>query len=409
MKKVYSIALAAVAALLAACAGSENDPVPAPAPVICPEDFQAVPLKEVARDNVPKANGFAIDLFRRSFAASGTDNTCISPVSVFAALAMAANGDSGPTRDNVLDVLGYDAGDLSMLNIFCNALLTETKALNGTSDCVYSQSVWHKPDVTLNSTFERRMRGVFDADIFSCNLASGEGMAAINQYVSDFTRGMIPEFLSQPLDVRVALINTTYFKGKWKEPFDPGQTSEGTFTNLDGSYGRVDFMFHQGTMQYGLTDGIECLRLPYLGDRFTMTLLLPESPSGFADMLADLSPARLAALDAGISTTEGMFVMPRFEASTSVELLDILRDMGLGKDNPAMFDSVSDDEVFVLSTVKHGVRIIVDEEGTEGAATTIVGMDNAIGTFVSFNRPFIYMVRDTEADAVLFIGAVTKF
>ena len=136
-----------------------------------------------------------------------------------------------------------------------------------------------------------------------------------------------------------------------------------------------------------------------------MTLLLPETSSGFSDMLDRLSPELLKEIDGMFKTVKGAVIMPRFEASASVELLEILRDMGLPAGG---FDSISEDEEYFLSTMRHAVKVKVDEEGTEAAAVTMAGT-NSIGTYVSFDHPFIYLIRDTAADAMIFIGAVTKF
>ncbi|MDE6484803.1 MAG: hypothetical protein K2L14_05370 [Duncaniella sp.] len=395
--------LSSLAIILPAC--SEVDNQPAPLPAVCPVEWESVPLSSIDAHNIDKANGFALDLFKKSFAAE-PENLCLSPVSVFAALAMSANGDNGAARNNVLDVLGYGHDGLSELNIYCNALLTETRSLNGTTDCEYANSLWYSPDVAINPVFASNIKNIFDADIFRTTLSDMNGMKEINRYISDHTHGLIPEFLTSPLDIRVAMINTTYFKGAWKEAFDKNLTARGSFRNLDGSVSDAQYMHREGKIDYAATDGIQSIRLPYLGDRFTMTIIMPEAEGDFDSMLSQLSAASLRNLDSQYKSTEALIGIPRFEASVSLELLDRLNEMGL---NNKGFNGISENESFFIVTVRHGVRLIVDEEGTEAAGATMVGVENACPNFIIFENPFIYIIRDTISDTILFIGAVTKF
>ena len=67
-----------------------------------------------------------------------------------------------------------------------------------------------------------------------------------------------------------------------------------------------------------------------------------------------------------------------------------------------------------LVLFQHAVRIIVDEEGTEGGAASLGGMFADSGaeyrpTEIKIDSPFAYMIRDTQSGTVLFMGAVTEF
>ena len=56
------------------------------------------------------------------------------------------------------------------------------------------------------------------------------------------------------------------------------------------------------------------------------------------------------------------------------------------------------------------VRIVVDEEGTEAAAATAVAMVESAPSRsfnLTFDRPFLFCIRDRPTDAVLFLGRVT--
>ncbi len=81
----------------------------------------------------------------------------------------------------------------------------------------------------------------------------------------------------------------------------------------------------------------------------------------------------------------------------------------------ADFSAITTAEQLFISAVIHQANIDVDEKGTEAAAATAVGMSTggcgASGPdkviTLRLDRPFLYLVRDLETGAVLFMGHVT--
>ena len=68
-----------------------------------------------------------------------------------------------------------------------------------------------------------------------------------------------------------------------------------------------------------------------------------------------------------------------------------------------------------IALMKQVAKIQVDEEGTEAAAVTVIGMDGKsaitepeIVTFHA-NRPFLYVISEKQTGAVFFIGQYTGY
>jgi len=66
-----------------------------------------------------------------------------------------------------------------------------------------------------------------------------------------------------------------------------------------------------------------------------------------------------------------------------------------------------------ISTVIHQTFIDVQEEGTEAAAVTTVGLDGSSGgeyvpTYFKADRPFLYVIKENSTGAIVFIGKVGK-
>lgn len=77
----------------------------------------------------------------------------------------------------------------------------------------------------------------------------------------------------------------------------------------------------------------------------------------------------------------------------------------------ADFSSLIENRDAYIATVVHKTFIEVDENGTRAAASTLVGISKmsmpAINP-VCLNRPFVYMIVDTETNLPLFIGVQTE-
>jgi serpin B len=70
------------------------------------------------------------------------------------------------------------------------------------------------------------------------------------------------------------------------------------------------------------------------------------------------------------------------------------------------------EERLFVGMVIHQANITVDEQGTEAAAATAVGMRATSAPMdppveLTIDRPFLYAVRDTATGAVLFLGRVS--
>jgi serpin B len=104
--------------------------------------------------------------------------------------------------------------------------------------------------------------------------------------------------------------------------------------------------------------------------------------------------------------------IPRFEFSTaSISLKNALTAMGMEdafSETAADFSGMSETPLFV-SDVVHKAFIKVNEKGTEAAAATGVVFATVSVTapkiFIA-NRPFVYLIRDTQTKSILFMGRV---
>jgi serpin B len=105
--------------------------------------------------------------------------------------------------------------------------------------------------------------------------------------------------------------------------------------------------------------------------------------------------------------------MPKFEVEYGVKRLNgVLDNLGMGiafDPYQANFTGIAPPALgnLYVSYVDHKAVVEVNEEGTEAAAVTIVGMQPLIvhgpPSFV-VNRPFYYEIRDDRSGSILFMG-----
>ena len=107
--------------------------------------------------------------------------------------------------------------------------------------------------------------------------------------------------------------------------------------------------------------------------------------------------------------------MPKFQAQTSISLADQLASLGM----PDAFDSAKADfsgmtgsRELMIGSILHQATIDVNEEGTEAAAATMVGMSLTSmpgqSFTIHFDKPFIYVIYETTTNAVVFMGRVVN-
>jgi serpin B len=91
---------------------------------------------------------------------------------------------------------------------------------------------------------------------------------------------------------------------------------------------------------------------------------------------------------------------------------DILKSMGMEhafNEGLADFSGIADvsPQNLYISEVKHKTFVRVDEEGTEAAAVTSVGVGlTSLPPSMTVNRPFVFIIHERESGTNLFMGKV---
>lgn len=358
---------------------------------------------------------FALGLLQKAVAQSTGENAMLSPYSVTEAIAMTANGAGGDTLTEMETVLG--GLPLSDLREY---LLTQRQNLPNTDKCklTSANSIWLREGaISVKPDFLQSNADYFGSEIFQ-GAFDDKTVEDINKWVSGNTDGMIPQILDAiPAETVMYLINAVCFDAKWETQYTEDEVTEYTFTNADNSTTQVQMMRSQENTYLFDDSGAQGFYKPYEGGKYAFAGILPAEGVSAEDYVQELTPDCLQGMLAGRITAEVEVGIPEFSSDYSVVLNDTLREMGMPTafTGDADFTNMADEgNDLYIGKFLHKTHIEVDPKGTKAAAVTMVQVDSECCVeedhtrYVILNRPFVYMIVDTETDLPVFIGVMNK-
>lgn len=355
------------------------------------------------------ASSFAAELFKDNYSKGKT--TLVSPLSVLTALALVQNGAQGNTLAQLEQALG--GLDRDTLNKYMRAYCD---FLSAGDELKIANSVWTDSSVEAKQAFLQKAVDSYSAQIFSAPLSSKKTVNSINSWVKKNTDGMIPKIIENAdRDAVMMLINAVAFEAKWETPYTNDDIEKLEFNSYSGKSKKTEFMCSTESVYLSDSDAVGFMK-PYKNGRFAFAALLPDEDVSIDDYIASLSGEKLMKIFSSAKKNEEVDVkMPKFKAEYSTQLIDTLKKMGIEDAfdrKSADFSSLIDkNDGAYIGTVMHKTFIEVDQEGTRAAAATLVGISKmsmpAINP-VCLNRPFVYMIVDTETNLPLFIGVQTE-
>jgi serpin B len=238
----------------------------------------------------------------------------------------------------------------------------------------------------------------------------------INAWVEKETRDKIKDLLPKGvLDdlTRLVLTNAIYFKGDWASQFKKDLTRDGEFqTGLDKV--KAPLMHQTARFKYLDADGLQALELPYAGKELSMVVLLPKKADGLAELEKTLSADKVAGWLGKLREQEVVVTLPKFKTTCDYSLSGPLAALGMKKafQPTADFSGMNGrkDDLYITAIV-HKAFVDVNEEGTEAAGATgvVVGVRSVpVRAEFRADHPFVFLIRDTRNDSVLFLGRIVN-
>jgi serpin B len=397
------------AALLLAACNDPNGPSPG-------NPIDALPRQLSVGEGklISASNAFAFDLLKVVNASDRSANVFISPLSASMALGMTMNGAAGTTYDAMHSTLRF--GDLSRteVNESYKSLIELIRGLDKSTQLQIANSIWYEQTWPFRQEFLTESRSYFDAEVKGLDLTKPASADAINAWVSDATSKKIPKIIDNvDGDEVMFLINAIYFKGIWQNQFEKSKTVDAPFHALDGTSANVPLMSQMSQFRRGFGNDYVAIDLPYGNSAFTMVVVLPNSGVDINAFTENLTEAKWNAIDGGMTKGEIGIVLPRFKLDWKKTLNDQLKALGMAvafDDRAADFSRMSSSTTrLIITDVIQKTYVDVNEEGTEAAAATSVGVGpTSAPAYIRVDRPFIFAIRERLSGTILFMGKITK-
>jgi serpin B len=358
----------------------------------------------------------ALEIFKQAY--SLTDNTLVSPLSIQCALALLLDASEGDVKQELIDFYNNEDIESCINNLLANQ--------SNDKDNLYkiSNTVWINSGNSANGSvredYAKAIKEKYKSSIHCSNISSS--VNPVNNWVEENTLGLINKILEEPVskDTNSLLINAVGFDCKWASPFKAEDTEKKDFTLPDSQKVKVDTMYNYGDHSYIETENAYGARLDYgtytdgKAD-YSLVVLMAKPDSSLQKVVENMtSDAIVEYITQENDNIEVKLNMPKFNFEQTIQLNDILQDLGVTKafgDNDDI--RILDNTTSKIDKAIQKTKIEVSEEGTKaGAVTALVMQDCAVDVQqktikeVNVDHSFVYMITDNKNQVPIFMGTI---
>ena len=402
--------------LLAACSPSSSEPAPGP-----PARISTLPrpLSATEQGIVASTPVFGLRLLQAVNPSFTDGNVFLSPLSASVALGMTMTGGAGTTFSEMRETLALPDRSMAALDSGYQALITLLRGLDPRVELRLANSLWYRTSFgpAISPAWTQELRTFFGARVGALDFGAPSAVSTINSWVDSSTAGRIKTIVDEiPASMVLYLINAIHFKGSWRDGFDARRTTPQPFTTHRGTTVQLPMMSRSGNFRVAAVSGRTVLELPYGGDAWALTVLLPAQGEPIDSLVARLTPTawQSAVTSLADAPADAQIVLPKFSLTWEDQLNNELQAMGMRapfRAGVADFTRLAPSigrELFI-SDVKQKTFVDVNEEGTEAAAVTSVGISRtSLPPTYRVDRPFVVAIRERLSGTLLFLGKVVR-
>ncbi|MBM4033177.1 MAG: serpin family protein [Planctomycetes bacterium] len=395
-------------------------------------------LKELAAGN----NRFTLDVCAKLM---GTEegNLFLSPFSIRTALGMTYAGAREETAREMKKALRFTLDDEALHAAARRALQLMQPGADASYTLHVANSLWGQKGYAFLKPFLDLTAASYGSGLTEVDFAreTEKARQTINLWVEQKTREKIKDLIPRgglPELTRLVLVNAIYFFGHWEREFDKALTQDAQFFVSPQKTATAKMMRHKTwqvkekpTFRYLGTGAFQALELPYKGGQVSMALFLPKDKGGLPAVEKDLLGPGTGDAEGTLGEHLGKLAasrkqqvhvhLPKWKITWGTkELTPLLKSLGMseaftpGKADFSGMNGVKPPsaEALYVSAIFHKAFVDVNEEGTEAAAATAVGMAGTgmpppIPVFRA-DHPFLFLIRETATGQILFIGRVAE-
>ncbi len=360
---------------------------------------------------------FSLKLFQAISVAQSESNLFISPLSVSTALGMALNGAAGQTYSDIQSTIELSGLTEEECNL---AYKTVHDLLSGIDEQVIfeiANSMWYHDGFAILPSFVETNRHYFYAEVESLDFSAPSALDIINNWVNEKTHGKIEKILDYiPPDAVLYIINAIYFKAMWQYEFDKDYTKDENFYITPQTSIKTPMMKTTADLKYFQDSTVQIVDLPYGQGNYSMTVFLPEPATPLDDFITNLNMDQWNWYLSQLEVKNGTVSFPKLKLEYELLMNDVLKQLGMAIafGSGANFTRIRATGGIFISRVIHKTFVEIDEEGTETAAVTLIEFrevsagEPELDFFINVNRPFMFVIREKETGAILFMGKIVE-
>ncbi len=358
------------------------------------------------------SNAFAMDLYAALRKQEG--NLFFSPANIACTLAMAEAGARGKTAQEIRDVLHMPDDSLAMHKAF-GAL---GKSAPGGILLYSANAIWSPEPIQLLEPFQTIMERAYGVNsVMTPNPGdSREYHIQINEWIAKETNNRITEAIRfedlPPGGLSLSLVSASYMNGQWRAQFPRQRTETAPFTTASGETVEVPTMHMDDFLEYGEKENCQVLEMSYQNSVMAMILVLPKEPDGLPALEKELTQIEVNAWLPKMQPVMAIVSLPRFRFTSDLHLGNVLGKMGMPTafSDKADFKNMMSIDGLQLKLAKHCSWVDVNEEGTEAASATVmgIGMPGMVDESVDFiaDHPFLFFIQDRKSGLIHYVGRV---
>jgi serpin B len=323
------------------------------------------------------------------------ENLIISPLSIFQALSLAANGAKEQTRSEMLDLLQcYTIDELNKINFDIISKFKEFSTID-IANAVMTTFTPLKDFTTI-------------AEKYSAPIEPLVSLEQVNNWCRNKTHGKIDKILDV-LDPRtlMVILNAVYFKGEWVTKFHSYQTKKLPFYNLGSEEIKIDTMNRISRYKYYEDKKVQAIELRFEKDFMSALIILPSEGTDinkYIDTLSISNDEYNKIID-GLNFVKVNLELPKFELEFKEQLNQVLIDLGMFNafdEFNADFTGLRPEGQLFINQVVHKTYLKVFEDGCEAAAVTAIEVaTNSVDLpekiyDMKINRPFLFLLKNSE-------------
>ncbi|RWS27563.1 serpin B13-like isoform X3 [Leptotrombidium deliense] len=356
-----------------------------------------------------------------------TASTCFSPISIlmaFSSLTAGTKADS-TTQKELMGALQLNRSGLLEMNQVNEQFFNFNREINNVNhdNCTLKMAnkILVQKKFDIKGEYKKNVRENYNSSIDEVDFASEEEniLDTINDWVNNETNRTISKLFDKPLDElsRMVMLNVVYFKGIWKHKFEKESEEKDFYSyGTESKSKKLMFMQNEAPRKHYANNMYTIVKIEYSCKLLEFYIVLPKELDGLKKILKYFETPenyfKFTNQTENMNETRVKLSLPRFKLESNLDLKKVMKNLGLSETifENEEFTEIADTNIR-LSKAFQKVSVVVNEEGTKATAATVTGITSRMvqsikSVNVNVNRPFLFMIKQSNTKIIWFIGCV---